>query len=120
MKNFLIADSSQIVLEVLEFTLEQNNFNVLQACTAEKTIELYKKHQVDFVLLNIQLGDEDGIDLAQKLLNIKKTNILIMSNTQNHDLKQRAKQIGVVGWILKPFIPNHLIKMLIKTFSINY
>ena len=119
MKNFLIADSSQIVLEVLEFSLEQHNFNVFRANTAEQTLELYKKYPIDFVLLNIQLEDMDGINLARELLNIKQTNILIMSNTQNHDLKQQAKQIGVVGWILKPFIPNHLVKTLIKKFSIN-
>ena len=116
MKNFLIADSSQIVLEVLEFSLEQNNFNVFLANSAEKAIEIYKNNNIDFVLLNIQLGETDGLDLAQMLLDFKKSNIIIMSNTQNHDLKQKAKQIGVVGWILKPFIPNHLIKMIIKTF----
>ncbi len=116
MSTFIIADKSQLVLEVLEFTVEQQGFKVFTAKDTQTIKKLYSGHRADFVIMSQELEDGDGIELARELLEIYPSNILIMSNTQNSELKRKAKAIGVVGWILKPFIPSHLIRTVIKTF----
>ncbi len=117
MKTFLIADSSQIVLEALEFALEQHGFQVFKAENEQQIKQLYQTQNIDFAIINSNINKIDGISLAGELLKIKPCKILIMSDSQNYMLKQRAKKLGITGWILKPFIPNHLIKSIIKTFG---
>ena len=117
MVTFLIADNSKIVLEVLEFTLDQADFEVYSATNAAQVEQILATHRVDFILLDQNLGGEDAIELAREVLEANKhIKILVMSNTQSVEEKRRAKKVGVVGWILKPFIPSHLIRMIIKTF----
>ncbi len=117
MKTFLIADSSQIVLEALEFALEQHGFGVLKAENSQQVKNFYLSNNIDFAIINSDLNHTDGINLAGELLKLKPCKILIMSDSQNYLLKRKAKELGVTGWILKPFIPNHLIKSIVKTFG---
>ena len=117
MKTFLIADSSQIVLEALEFALEQYGFGIFKAENSQQVKEIYQSNDIDFAIINSKLNNSDGINLAGELLKLKPCKILIMSDTQNYLIKRKAKELGITGWILKPFIPNHLIKSIVKTFQ---
>ena len=121
MATFLIADNSQTVTEILSFALEQKGHKAFATNNSDDIFTILEKNKIDFALLNTQIQNTDATYLASKIKKkFPEITILIMSNTNNQQLKIKAKESGVSGWILKPFIPERLIKIIEKTFLTNH
>ncbi len=116
MYNFLVVDNSTTVLDVMEFTLEKFNYAVFSATTSGEIFDILHNYKIDVVLLNDEVEDVSGIDIARKIKQTYDTIVLIMSYSQNLNEKLKAKEAGVSGWVVKPFIPERLVKIIIKTF----
>ncbi len=108
----LFADDSRMINEVMTFAFENNDFEI-ETCLEQKQIE--KKIQTkafDIIIISQLL---DGINFALEIrkskLN-KNTQLFIISKQADINLKKQAKQNKVDGWIIKPFIPEKLVKTL--------
>ncbi len=116
MYNFLVADNSKTVLDVMEFTLEKFNYTFFSATSPDQVFEVLKDNKIDVVLLNDEINGVSGIDIARKINQDYQAVVLIMSYSQILSEKLKAKEAGVSGWVVKPFIPERLVKIIIKTF----
>jgi len=55
----------------------------------------------------------DGLRFVQELRALseyKQTPILVLTTERGEDMKIKGKRSGATGWIVKPFIPDQLIK----------
>ncbi len=116
MYTFLLADNSTTLLDVMEFTLEKFNYKAFIATDVDGIFSTLENNRVDIVMLNDTIDGEDGTELAQKILERYDVLLLMMSYSQNIELKLKAKKAGVMGWVVKPFIPEKLIRKIVKTF----
>lgn len=82
------------------------NFKTIDAIyecdNGEEAIELYHKFQPDWVLMDIQLNNMDGLT-ATKLIRSSDPTAKVIIVTQYHDPEYRkmAKDIGVIDYVLK-------------------
>jgi response regulator NasT len=102
-RRVLIVEDDLLVALGLRSHLEKSGHGVVaQASAAAEAMTLYRTHQPDFVLLDIRLGSEDGIDLAAALLKERRCPMLILSAYSDRQLIERATAAGVFGYLIKP------------------
>lgn len=116
MKKILVADDSEFIRKVLKESLS-SKYEVVLANTGEKTIEMYKKEKPDLVLLDIIMpeGEEEGIQVLEKLIAMDKKAVVIMLTAVGQDtIRAECKGLGVKGYITKPFSEEEVLKEVRK------
>lgn len=102
-RKVLIVEDDTLVGLGLRSQLEKFGHDVIaQAATIEEALALYRAHKPDFVLLDIRLGSEDGIDLAGQLLKERRCPMVVLSAYSDRALIERATAAGVFGYLIKP------------------
>ncbi|HMQ48830.1 MAG TPA: response regulator transcription factor [Saprospiraceae bacterium] len=100
----LIADDHKMFREGLRAILEQeSDIEVVgEAGSAREIFDLISKNQPDIVLLDITLGEENGVEIA-KILREKypKLRILVVTMHTESSYILKMLEIGAAGYILK-------------------
>ena len=99
----LIADDHDVIRRGVEVLLESSHFRVVAtAATVAQLIRLARKHKPDVLLLDVRLGDEDGLDAIRQVRSATlKTRIVIFSAFDNPTYVARAVAAGANDYLLK-------------------
>ena len=90
---------------------------VAEASSAKEGINKILAQQPDVVLLDLELGDLNGLDLMEKVM-AQKPNIkfVILTSHINEHVVNKAMKLGIYGYILKD-VDSGLLDMIIKSVS---
>ena len=111
----LVVDDHEVVRKGLCTMLsEQEDFEVVgQAATGNAAVMLAKQLQPDIVLLDIFLGNANGLDIAQQLLRAcPNTRIVIVTGFTDDGHLFRAMRLGVHGYLQKALPIDELLASL--------
>jgi DNA-binding NarL/FixJ family response regulator len=113
----LIVDDSPDFLAAARFALEQDHMSVVGvASTIAKALERYAELQPDVVLIDINLGDESGFELASKLQRANGTTtvpmVLISTHTED-DYAGLIEASPAVGFLTKSSLSAAAIRELL-------
>ena len=99
----LIVEDDTLVGMGLRGQLQKLGHAVVgQAADAAEARQMFRSHEPQLVLLDIRLGDDDGIDLAADLLKVRRCPMIIVSAFAEKELIERATGAGVFGYLTKP------------------
>ena len=102
-KKILVVDDAQTIRETLSKLLVSNGFEVVEAESGEHGLEMLRAHPIDLVLSDLNMPGMDGIAMCQRMKELGYTIPIFMLTTQaNPELKAKAKDFGVIAWIVKP------------------
>ena len=90
------------------------------AANAPEARAAYKEKQPDLVFMDIRLGDADGLELARELLKERRCPMIVLSAFSDQELINRAGEVGVFGYLIKPASPEALsaqIKVAVQRFQ---
>ena len=76
-----------------------------------------RRSAVDLVLTDVNMPRMDGITLVRELRSLstyKFTPMLVLTTESGPETKQRGKQAGATGWIVKPFNPEQLLATIAR------
>ncbi|MBI9069720.1 MAG: response regulator [Salinivirgaceae bacterium] len=108
MKKVLIIEDNEDNLYMLQFILEKNSYEVISARTGTLGYEMALNEKLDFILMDIQLPDINGMDVTRKIRASKIGNsipiIAVTSYAMTGD-RERALEAGCTGYIEKPINP---------------
>jgi two-component system alkaline phosphatase synthesis response regulator PhoP len=115
MSRILIIDDEQDILDILQYNLEKEGFEV-QTCTdGSKGIEMAKKYHPDLIILDVMMPDTDGIEVCEtirKLPDLANTRICFLT-ARGEDYSQIAGlDAGADDYITKPVKPRVLISRI--------
>lgn len=102
----IIADDESIIRMDLREMLNNLGYLVVgEVGDGRSAVNLARELKPDVVIMDIKFeGDEfDGIDAAQVLTEEKIAPVLLLTAYSQRDLVVRAKDAGVVGYLVKPF-----------------
>ena len=71
------------------------------------SLNLAKKHKPDLVILDVKMPEKDGITAAEQIISIAP--VLMLTAFSQRDLVERARDAGVMAYVVKPFSINDLI-----------
>jgi DNA-binding NarL/FixJ family response regulator len=99
----LVADDHEVVRLGLKALLHDTEIKIIgEAATAEELIRLASKGKPDLVLLDVRLGNEDGLDVLGRLkLEHSKLPVLVFSAYDNPTYVARAVALRAAGYVLK-------------------
>jgi len=101
----IIADDHPLVLKGLEEFLFEKKFNVLaSAKNGKEALALIQAHHPDIAILDIKMPFYTGLQIAEKCKEAHlKTKIVLITFEKDESIYEKAKTLGVYGYILKEF-----------------
>ena len=103
--------------DMVSFTLKGAGHDVLLADDGVNALSALTGETVDLIITDINMPNMNGIELVEKLRadpRFRATQILILTTESDDGLKQRGRAAGATGWIVKPFVPEKLLKVVDK------
>jgi AmiR/NasT family two-component response regulator len=99
----LVVEDETLVAMGLKSQLEKMGHSVVaQAADADQAEAFFRDKQPDLVLTDVRLDASDGLELAQRLLKIRPCPIVVISAYGEKSLIERATNVGVFGYLIKP------------------
>jgi two-component system chemotaxis response regulator CheY len=114
-KTVLIVDDSESIREVVNFTLQNEGYEVLIGIDGEDALKYLDGRTIDIVITDLQMPNLDGLGLIKKIRAMdtyKHIPILFLTTESQTAKKMEAKQAGATGWIIKPFVPAKLLSAI--------
>ncbi len=112
-KTILTVDDSRTMRDMLKLALTDAGHTVIQAEDGVHGVEvLAHAGDVDVIITDINMPRMDGygfIDHVRKDPKNRGIPILVLTTESEPAKKQRAKDAGATGWIVKPFDPVKLV-----------
>ncbi len=108
----IIADDHEIVRSGIKFTVEaQENFFIEdEASSFTELMDLLAKKSYDFLILDLNLGDRNGIPSIREISNCyNKLPILILSMFPEEPYALQSIQAGASGYLNKKMVSEELI-----------
>ena len=104
----LVAEDETIIrLDLVEMLTEAGYEVVAQAENGAVAIELAKLHKLDLAILDVKMPEVDGITAAQEIISVAP--VLMLTAFSQRELVDRARDAGVMAYVVKPFSINDLI-----------
>jgi two-component system, chemotaxis family, chemotaxis protein CheY len=118
-KRILTIDDSKTMRDMLMLTLSGQGFDVLQAVDGQDGIEVLEKEResVDVVITDINMPKLDGYGVIEHMRNKREYDampILVLTTESDKAKKERARDLGATGFIVKPFNPASLVDVIRK------
>ena len=112
-KTILTVDDSRTMRDMLRLALTDAGHDVIQADDGMAGVEaLGGDIRYDVIITDINMPRMDGfgfIDEIRKHPVHRATPILVLTTESEPAKKQRARDAGATGWIVKPFDPARLV-----------
>jgi two-component system alkaline phosphatase synthesis response regulator PhoP len=108
----LAIDDEEHILELLQYNLEANGFEVFTATSIEKAKEILNEKKIEVILLDVMLPDMDGLTaLRQFRENVQTKDIPILMVTAKTEEVDRiiGLEFGADDYISKPFSVRELV-----------
>jgi len=100
-KSILVVDDEKDTCSLLKKLLEGCDVN--SVTTGRKAINFVKKHRPDMVLLDLKLGDMDGLTVLSKIKKVSpRTFVTMISAYGDENVKREAKSYGAFDFLDKP------------------
>jgi two-component system chemotaxis response regulator CheY len=104
----LAVDDSPSMREMLAAVLRDSGYQVVEAEDGVKALELAKTRSIDVVLTDQNMPNMDGLSLVKNLRGLpayKDTPIMMLTTESSAEMKQKGRDAGATGWMVKPFDP---------------
>jgi two-component system alkaline phosphatase synthesis response regulator PhoP len=104
-KKILIADDEPDILEMLEYALERDGFEVYKAHDGEEALRKAAKHLPEIILLDVMMPKIDGIEVCRTLRQDNKfenTIILILTARSEEYSEVAGFEAGADDYVTKP------------------
>ena len=109
----LVVDESEALRQTLGRTLRQHGFDVIEAATGDEALRLSSHNHPDLVLLDVNLPDIHGFDVANRLKAGNSTrNIPILHiSASSKQMEHRAEgsAAGADAYLIEPVEPGELV-----------
>jgi response regulator NasT len=96
-------DEALIRLDLAEMLAEVGYEVVGQASDGERAVELVKEHRPDVVIMDVKMPVLDGISAAEQIGKERIAPVIMLTAFSQKELVERARDAGVMAYIVKPF-----------------
>ena len=104
----LVAEDETLIRMDLVEMLQEAGYEVIgQAADGAEAIKLAELHKPDLAILDVKMPILDGISAAEKIIAIAP--VLMLTAFSQRELIERARDAGVMAYVVKPFSIGDLI-----------
>lgn len=111
----LVVDDSSTMRQMIALTLEEEGYEILQGEHGEGALACLDGQPLDVIITDLNMPVMDGmafIRAVRERPEHRYTPILILTTEGSRDRKTEGKDAGANGWIVKPFDPVKLARVV--------
>lgn len=109
MKNILIIEDDQVIVEVVKDYLVSNGFMVEIAASGDIGLKRAIEEDYDLIILDLMLPNMDGFEICKSIRKKKNIPILMVSAKKEEIDKIRGLGLGADDYMTKPFSVGELV-----------
>lgn len=116
MVKILYIDDASSMRKLVKMVLG-SKFYLTMCEDGQQGLEAIQKEKFDLIISDINMPVMNGLEFlenARKEAEYKFTPILMMTTEASQEMKVQGKKLGATGWIVKPFDPAKLPKIINK------
>ena len=120
MRVLVAEDEALIRMDLVEMLEEEGYVVVGQAGDGGSAVRLATELRPDLVLLDVKMPVLDGLSAAEQIVGARIAPVVILTAFSQRDLVERAREAGVMAYLVKPFQKKDLlpaIEMAASRFS---
>ncbi|MCB2205777.1 response regulator [bacterium] len=113
----LYLDDDQDMLDAVRIILEANDYEMVEAHSAEEGLQVYKDTNPDFLLVDLMMEEVDaGTNFAKEMKVLGNTAPVFMLSSVGDSLDDNTdyRELGLDGVFQKPIHPKTLLSILKK------
>lgn len=115
-KKILLADDEAALRFLLTETLADEGYDVSEAEDGQEAMQKIEQEKYSVIILDYMMPEKTGIEVCHWLRQNDNPNhetpvILLTAKAQEKD-RERAKEVGVTTYIIKPFSPFLLLDVI--------
>lgn len=114
-KTILVVDDEKDLLDLIEYNLKKESFDVLKAENGEEGIRIAKEHKPDLVLMDIMMPKMDGMEAVEKMRaddDLKSIPIIFLTARSDEKTEVEGLNKGGDDYITKPISTTKLISRI--------
>jgi len=114
-KKIMTVDASPTIRQMLGMALKGAGYEVVEAENGKDALNKLETEKVSMLITDLNMPQMNGIDLIRSVRQSPGLRFLpiIMLTTETQEAKrQEGKAAGASGWIVKPFKPEQLLKVV--------
>lgn len=118
-RTILIADDEPDILEILNFNLESEGYEVIKATNGNEAVTLAKKNKPDLIILDVMMPGKTGFEVCKILRSnneFEKTIIIFLTALNDESTEIKGLETGGDDYITKPISPKVLISRVNALF----
>ena len=115
MKKALIIEDNEDNMKLISFILEKNGYDTVWAENGKKGTEMVLSEKPDFIILDIQLPDINGLEVLRDIRKSEANGnipIVAMTSFAMSGDRQKMLEAGCNGYIEKPIDPDIVINQI--------
>jgi response regulator NasT len=104
----LVAEDEALIrMDLIEMLGEAGYTVCAEATNGQEAIDLAVEHRPDLCILDVKMPILDGISAAQAIIDIAP--VLMLTAFSQRELIERARDAGVMAYVVKPFTIGDLV-----------
>ncbi|MBL7702506.1 MAG: response regulator transcription factor [Ferruginibacter sp.] len=118
-KKILIADDEPDILEIIQYNLQNEGYEVITAKNGNEAIEQAKRSQPDLIILDIMMPGKNGIEVCNHLRlqpAFNDTLIIFLTALSDEGTEVKGLETGADDFITKPVSPKVLVSKVNALF----
>ena len=118
-KKILIADDEPDILEIIQYNLQNEGYEVVAVKNGNEAIDQAKKFQPDLIILDIMMPGKNGIEVCN-LLRMQpaynETLIIFLTALSDEGTEVKGLETGADDYLTKPISPKILLSKVNALF----
>lgn len=114
-KTILVVDDERDLLDLIEYNLKKEGYDVLKAEDGLDGIRMAKKYKPDLVLLDIMMPQMDGLEACEQIRadeEIKHTPIIFLTAKSDEKTEVQGLNLGADDYLTKPISTAKLVSRI--------
>ena len=110
----LIVDDSEFMRNLIKnIIIKEGIKGVYEAADGIEAVKKYKENKPDLVFMDIMMPNKSGLEAIKEIKNQDPTaKIIIITSLREQKAYDETENLGVNGYIVKPFIKDEIIKAI--------
>ncbi len=111
-KRILVVEDQEDNRRIVRDLLTSRGYEILEAVTGEEGISMAKEHRPDLILMDIQLPDLNGYEVARVIKSFEELKAIPIIAVTSYALSgddRKAYEAGCDDYVSKPYSPRTLL-----------
>lgn len=118
--SILTVDDLSSLRMAIRIALNGAGYDVSEAVDGLDGLNKAKAAKFDMIIADLNMPNMNGLEMIREIRKLPiqlGTPIIFLTTESDEAMKQEARAAGATGWLVKPFVPDQLLRIAAKVLG---